>query len=145
MKPVELVSLIEEAAGTSLYQQKREQAQNHISKKDLKLQEIENILKVEVTPKLEQLHRDKNSLDEHKAQISDLEKSEKLLIAFKYHDYYNIVKDPKGRGAELKSGAQMVEVKISKQESKIAEINAQIDSLEQKNKDDDGALKSLKE
>ena len=55
MKPKELLGMIEEAAGTSLYQTKREQAENHIRKKELKLQEINNILTKEVTPKLEKL------------------------------------------------------------------------------------------
>jgi structural maintenance of chromosome 2 len=68
MKPVEILGLIEEAAGTSLYQHKCEQAQNHIKKKDLKLAEIENILTNEVTPKLEQLVKDKNFFDEFKSK-----------------------------------------------------------------------------
>ena len=37
MKPKELLGMIEEAAGTSLYQTKREHAENHIRKKELKL------------------------------------------------------------------------------------------------------------
>ena len=53
MKPIELLGLVEEAAGTSLYQQKREQAQNHLKKKELKVQEINSIIKDEVSPKLD--------------------------------------------------------------------------------------------
>ena len=40
MKPVEILGLIEEAAGTSLYQHKREQAINLVKRKDLKIAEI---------------------------------------------------------------------------------------------------------
>jgi structural maintenance of chromosome 2 len=53
MKPIELLGLVEEAAGTSLYQVKREQAQNHLKKKEMKVQEINNIIKEEVSPKLD--------------------------------------------------------------------------------------------
>jgi len=94
MKPVELLGLIEEAAGTSLYQHKREQAQNHIRKKELKQQEIDNILNSEVTPKLDQLKKDKNALDEFKSNVSQLERNEKTLIAFRYYDLSKLTEDP---------------------------------------------------
>jgi|TARA_B110000285_G_scaffold229562_1_gene294508 structural maintenance of chromosome 2 len=94
MKPVELLGLIEEAAGTSLYQHKREQAQNHIRKKELKQQEIDNILNSEVTPKLDQLKKDKNALDEYKSNVSQLERNEKTLIAFRYYDLSKLTEDP---------------------------------------------------
>ena len=94
MKPVELLGLIEEAAGTSLYQHKREQVQNHIRKKELKQQEIDNILNSEVTPKLDQLKKDKNALDEYKSNVSQLERNEKTLIAFRYYDLSKLTEDP---------------------------------------------------
>ena len=94
MKPVELLGLIEEAAGTSLYQHKREQAQNHIRKKELKQQEIDNILNSEVTPKLDQLKKDKNALDEYKSNVPQLERNEKTLIAFRYYDLSKLTEDP---------------------------------------------------
>jgi len=37
MKPMEILGLIEEAAGISLYQNKKEQTMNLIKKKDTKL------------------------------------------------------------------------------------------------------------
>jgi structural maintenance of chromosome 2 len=77
MKPIEVLGLIEEAAGTSLYQHKRDDALNRIKKKELKLQEIDSILRQEVTPKLEQLQKDKSFLDEYKAKTSQLEQHEK--------------------------------------------------------------------
>ena len=63
MKPVEVLGLIEEACGTSLYKIKREQAENHIKKKELKVAEINSILVQDVTPKLDQLQEDKNKFD----------------------------------------------------------------------------------
>jgi structural maintenance of chromosome 2 len=94
MKPVGGGGGVEEAAGTSLYQHKREQAQNHIRKKELKQQEIDNILNSEVTPKLDQLKKDKNALDEYKSNVSQLERNEKTLIAFRYYDLSKLTEDP---------------------------------------------------
>ena len=101
MKPVEILGLIEEAAGTSLYQHKREQALNHIKKKDMKLAEIDNILKTEVNPKLHQLQKDKNLLEEYKTNLKNLDNTERVLIAFKYYEQAKLVDDPHGQGEKL--------------------------------------------
>jgi structural maintenance of chromosome 2 len=50
MKPKEVLGLIEEAAGISLYQAKKAQTLELIKKKDIKLQEIEKILTEDVNP-----------------------------------------------------------------------------------------------
>ena len=50
MKPKEVLGLIEEAAGISLYQSKKEQTLQLILKKDNKLAEIERVLTEEVVP-----------------------------------------------------------------------------------------------
>ena len=50
MKPIEILSLIEEAAGISHYKSKKEDTNKLIDKKDLKISEISNILEKDVTP-----------------------------------------------------------------------------------------------
>ena len=66
MKPMELLGLIEEAAGTSLYQTKKEQAENHLKKKELKLQEVNHILNEDVKSKLDKLNKDKALYDNYR-------------------------------------------------------------------------------
>ena len=84
MKPVEILGLIEEAAGTSHYQNKSQQALQHLRRKDLKLAEIESIMASEVAPKLEQLNAEKNQLVEHRAIETELTRLENMIVAFKY-------------------------------------------------------------
>lgn len=43
MKPMEILSMIEEAAGTRMYENKKEAALKTIEKKDSKLKEINNV------------------------------------------------------------------------------------------------------
>ena len=50
MKPSEILSLIDEASGVSMYQSKRQQSTDLIKKKDLKIAETNNILENEVIP-----------------------------------------------------------------------------------------------
>ena len=44
MKPPEILSMIEEATGTSMYEQKKISAQKMIHKKETKLQAINNVI-----------------------------------------------------------------------------------------------------
>ena len=43
MKPPEILSMIEEAAGTSMFEEKKDKAQKTMSKKDKKMEEIKEV------------------------------------------------------------------------------------------------------
>ena len=60
MKPIEILSMIEEATGTRMYEQKRENSRKMKEKKQLKWQEITNILQDEIQPKIARLKEDRN-------------------------------------------------------------------------------------
>ena len=61
MKPMEILSMIEEATGTRMYETKREHAQKQIEKKTLKWTEMTNILTQELEPKIGRLKEDRES------------------------------------------------------------------------------------
>ncbi|KAJ6172345.1 hypothetical protein N7470_001412 [Penicillium chermesinum] len=61
MKAVEILSMIEEAAGTRMFEDRREKANKTMAKKELKLREIEGLLKEEIEPKLEKLRSEKRA------------------------------------------------------------------------------------
>ena len=67
MKPAEILGLIEEAAGISLYQKKKEDTQATIKKKDNKIQEIQQILENDVNPQLEKLKTDRETFQIYKS------------------------------------------------------------------------------
>ena len=60
MKPIEILSMIEEATGTRMYEQKRENSRKLKEKKQLKWQEITNILEQEIQPKIVRLKEDRD-------------------------------------------------------------------------------------
>ena len=55
MKPAEILSMIEEAAGTKLYENKKRQALKTLEKKETKLNEINAIVSEEITPTIKKL------------------------------------------------------------------------------------------
>jgi structural maintenance of chromosome 2 len=84
MKPPEILSMIEETAGTRMYQSKKESALKTIEKKDAKVQEIERILKEEITPSLERLRKERSQYMQWSAKTSEAEKLSRLVIAYRY-------------------------------------------------------------
>ena len=63
MRPAEILSLIEEAKGTSAYLTQKQSALATIRKKENKLTETERIMKEEVIPQFDRLMEDKANFD----------------------------------------------------------------------------------
>ena len=84
MKPVEILAMLEEAAGTRMFEERKEKAFKTMAKKDQKVQEINTLLAEEIEPKLEKLRTEKRAFLEYQQTQSDLERLEKLVVA---HDY----------------------------------------------------------
>ena len=61
MKPIETLSMIEEAAGTRMYENKKCQALRTLEKKQNKVDEINRLLSEEITPTLEKLQRERSN------------------------------------------------------------------------------------
>ena len=93
MKPKEVLGLIEEAAGISLYQSKKAQTLELIRKKDTKLQEIEKIITEDVNPQLEKLRKEKEALNEFNVNQKMIEEYDRILLAFDYHEHDCFVKN----------------------------------------------------
>ncbi|XP_026666450.1 structural maintenance of chromosomes protein 2 isoform X2 [Ceratina calcarata] len=84
MKPAEILSMIEEAAGTRMYENKKEAALKTIEKKDNKLKEINTILKEELGPKLAKLKEEKTQYVEFQRVERELEHCRRICLAWKY-------------------------------------------------------------
>ncbi|KAI9843099.1 MAG: Structural maintenance of chromosomes protein 2 [Thelocarpon superellum] len=84
MKPVEILSMIEEAAGTRMFEDRRDKAFKTMAKKEMKVQEITELLKEEIEPKLEKLRTEKRTFLDFQQTQSDLERLTRLVVA---HDY----------------------------------------------------------
>ena len=55
MKPPEILSMVEEAAGTKMYEAKRSQCLKAIADNETKLNEIDRMLKDDIEPTMERL------------------------------------------------------------------------------------------
>ncbi|RLV90445.1 Structural maintenance of chromosomes protein 2 [Spathaspora sp. JA1] len=84
MKPREILSLIEEAAGTRTFEERKDKAQKTMAKKEAKLVEIRSLLKEEIDPKLEKLRNEKRNYLEFQQTQIDLEKLSRVVAAYDY-------------------------------------------------------------
>ncbi|EMR09778.1 hypothetical protein PNEG_01962 [Pneumocystis murina B123] len=84
MKSMEILSMIEEAAGTRMFEERKDKAIRTITKKDRKVEEINALLAEEIEPKLEKLRQEKKAFLEYQQIQSDVERFTKLVVAYDY-------------------------------------------------------------
>ena len=81
MKPPEILSLLEEAAGTRMWENKKSTAQRTIDKKNQKLEEINDVLESEINPTLTRLHSERAAYLSYQRCVSQLEQLNRLQLA----------------------------------------------------------------
>lgn len=108
MKPLEILLLIEEAAGTRTFEERKEKAQKTMAKKEAKLVEIRNLLREEIEPKLDRLRSEKRTFLEFQKVQTDLEKLARIIASHnyvrsseKFHHYSNIRSEHESIMADL--------------------------------------------
>jgi structural maintenance of chromosome 2 len=84
MKPDEILGMVEEAAGTRMYENKKNTAIKTIEKKQMKVDEINSVLSEEITPTLERLRGEKQQYLKWSKNNADIERMERFVIASEY-------------------------------------------------------------
>ncbi|GAB68849.1 structural maintenance of chromosome 2 [Plasmodium cynomolgi strain B] len=130
MKPVELLGLIEESSGTKLYEVKRTNAIKLMGKKDQKLEEINKVLVDEIEPTLVKLKKEKEEYNKFISNNEEIEKFEKIEIAYKYYVAKNMMEK-----SEEKIEDAMDEKKVL--EKDIKDIDKEIE-IYKKEKEQEG-------
>jgi len=105
MKSTEILAMIEEAAGTRMFEDRRDKAFKTMAKKDKKVEEINDLLREEIEPKLEKLRSEKRAFLDFQQTQSDLERLTKLVVA---HDYIKNKQRVQQSAADLQAKKQRV-------------------------------------
>ncbi|KAK3339281.1 putative SMC2 protein [Neurospora tetraspora] len=134
MKAVEILAMIEEAAGTRMFEDRRDKALKTMAKKEMKLQEIKELLRDEIEPKLEKLRTEKRAFLDFQQTQNDLERLTRLVVA---HDYVRCqeklqqsasdLEAKKQRQKELEESAIRLKNEISHLEEDLQRVKAQRD------------------
>ena len=131
MKAVEILAMIEEAAGTRMFEDRRDKAFKTMGKKEMKVQEITELLKEEIEPKLEKLRGEKRAFLEFQTTQSDLERLTRLVVAYDYVKNKEKVKHSandleakKQRASDLEDAANRMKGEIAHLEDDIKKVKA---------------------
>ncbi|KAG5645320.1 hypothetical protein DXG03_006509 [Asterophora parasitica] len=123
MRPQEILGMVEEAAGTRMFEERKDKALKTMSKKDKRVQEILSLLREEITPKLEKLRAEKRSFIAYQKSCSELEKIGRVLRAWEWWDGQDKVGKKEEEIQEKKGEMVVVEQRRKKavRESEAAE------------------------
>jgi structural maintenance of chromosome 2 len=98
MKPQETLSMIEEAAGTRMYENKKAGALKTLEKKQNKVDEINRLLSEEITPTLEKLQKERANYMQWVSNNNLIERLQRFCVAY---DYVQVKGRLEGRNKQL--------------------------------------------
>ena len=131
MKPVEILAMIEEAAGTRMFEDRRDKAFKTMAKKEMKVQEITELLKDEIEPKLEKLRGEKRAFLDFQQTQNDLERLTRLVVAHDYVRCREKIRQSEGdleikkkRMRDIEDGAERLKSEISNLEEDIEKVKS---------------------
>jgi structural maintenance of chromosome 2 len=124
MKPHEILGMVEEAAGTRMYETKRVAALKTIDKKQSKVDELNSVLSEEITPTLERLRGEKQSYLKWSKNSADIERNERFVVAAQF------MKAQEALQSNCEGSAE-TETKVATLEAQAAEYKEQIESKEE--------------
>ena len=134
MKAVEILAMIEEAAGTRMFEDRRDKALKTMAKKDMKLQEISELLSEEIEPKLEKLRTEKRAFLDFQQTQNDLERLTRVVVAHDYVKYQEKLQqsatdleDKKTRKRSLEESAARLKSEITHLEEDVKRVKSDRD------------------
>uniref|UniRef100_H2YJG0 Structural maintenance of chromosomes protein 2 n=1 Tax=Ciona savignyi TaxID=51511 RepID=H2YJG0_CIOSA len=127
MKPPEILSMIEEATGTSMYESKKDSAQRMIEKKENKLNQINRTLDEEITPTIQKLHDERSSYLEFQKVQREVERLSRLLIAYHFLTVERVANNASGEIEEMNGEKEKLESEVYQLQDQYRNMGQEID------------------
>ncbi|QQP49642.1 Structural maintenance of chromosomes protein [Caligus rogercresseyi] len=156
MKPPEILSMLEEAAGTRMYESKKQNAEKTIEKKDAKLMEIESVRKKpdilpilhegKINPTLAKLKQERNTYLQFQKIQRELEHLTKLYVAYTFVSAEKANARLQTDLEKVNGSMEDLRSSISNGVKEIANIKTRISELEkQRDEELSGKLEDLED
>ncbi|KAI9476848.1 Structural maintenance of chromosomes protein 2 [Coemansia sp. RSA 1085] len=146
MHPPEILAMIEEAAGTRMFEERKDKAQKTMAKKDKKIEEISSILAEEITPKLDKLRHEKQAYLEYQKVEIELDRLRRLVVAYDFTKCEEALSNGSSSlsngKARLEEMSQQLET-IKGEIANIAKSKAQMEEKRRAEMSKSGEFKSL--
>ncbi|XP_063221028.1 structural maintenance of chromosomes protein 2 [Bacillus rossius redtenbacheri] len=138
MKPEEILAMIEEAAGTRMYEAKKQSAQALIVKKDAKLKEIKTVIQDEVSPSINKLKSERQQYLEYQKMEREKDYYQKIYIAWRYTMAQDTCNEANGKLSALHAEIEAARQKIKNWEQETKALDALALELQQKKEAEGG-------
>ncbi|KAK0597676.1 hypothetical protein LWI29_027505 [Acer saccharum] len=132
MKPPEILSMLEEAAGTRMYETKKEAALKTLEKKQSKVDEINKLLDQEILPALEKLRKERTQYMQWANGSAELDRLRRFCIAYEYVQAEKIrdsavgdVEQVKAKIAEIDENTERTRLEILEMEKQVSNLTAE--------------------
>ncbi|XP_058205713.1 structural maintenance of chromosomes protein 2-1-like [Rhododendron vialii] len=132
MKPPEILSMLEEAAGTRMYETKKEAALKTLEKKQSKVDEIDKLLDQEILPALEKLRKERMQYMQWSNGNAELDRLKRFCIAYEYVEEERIrdtalteVENIKAKISESDDKAKKMQMEIQEMETKVSQLTSE--------------------
>ncbi|TXG70686.1 hypothetical protein EZV62_005621 [Acer yangbiense] len=132
MKPPEILSMLEEAAGTRMYETKKEAALKTLEKKQSKVDEINKLLDQEILPALEKLRKERTQYMQWANGSAELDQLRRFCIAYEYVQAEKIrdsavgdVEQVKAKIAEIDENTERTRLEILEMEKQVSNLTAE--------------------
>ncbi|XP_063277812.1 structural maintenance of chromosomes protein 2 [Prinia subflava] len=144
MKPPEILAMIEEAAGTRMYECKKIAVQKTIEKKELKLKSIQTVLNEEISPTLQKLKEERASYLEYQKLVREVEHLSRFCVAYQFF----VAEETKISSTEvlkeMQSNVEKFQESRAEIEQKVKQLNEEIAEMEkEKDKEAGAKLRAL--
>lgn len=121
MRPQEILGMVEEAAGTRMFEERKDKAKKTMGKKEKRVDEITALLNEEITPKLNTLREEKRSFLHYQKACTELERIGRVLRAWEWTEGRDRVQRKQADIEKKEKEASKVQ---EKRERAVGEIEA---------------------
>ncbi|KAJ3688750.1 hypothetical protein LUZ61_017914 [Rhynchospora tenuis] len=126
MKPPEILSMLEEAAGTRMYEMKKISALKTLEKKQNKVDEINKLLDEEILPALEKLRKEKTQYVQWANGNQELDRLRRFCVAFEFVQAERVRDSALSEVTKIKDKMEELDVSMEKLKEEINEKDKSI-------------------
>ena len=144
MDPQEILGLLEEAAGTRMFEDKKNASFRTMDKKEDKVKEIDRILVEDITPNMKKLKDQRDQYQEWSKNNQQFKRDERFVIAFDYSLAVEALEEKKMEREKIVLLLQSVQEKIHALKEKMETTQQKIQQLTTKRDEEiEGDFKKL--
>ncbi|PPQ65045.1 hypothetical protein CVT26_015741 [Gymnopilus dilepis] len=148
MRPQEILGMVEEAAGTRMFEDRKDKALKTMNKKEKKVLELKEVLNEEITPKLNKLRDEKRAYIQYQKSVSELERVGRVLRAYEWTEGKDRIRTKEREVKEHEAEVERVKGEKKKAEKDIKDAEKETANVTKKKEAEmskGGKLKKLQD